>query len=134
MKLEEKEREELNQVHPSWEVVCKEFNLLRILLLADGGQSDAEIIDALKASRTTIVRIRKRYFEGGLESALNERSRSGAPASQTTFHRSDRIACSDPPEGRSRWTLNRLADKLVELGEVDSISGMTVCRALKKMK
>ena len=79
VKLEEKEREELNQYIRRGKSSARSLTRARILLLADGGQSDAEIIDALKASRTTIVRIRKRYFEGGLESALNERSRSGAP-------------------------------------------------------
>ena len=137
MKLERERTRRVERVDiRSWEVVCKSLTRARILLLADGGQSDAEIIDALKASRTTIVRIRKRYFEGGLESALNERSRSGAPPKidARVEAKLTGIACSDPPEGRSRWTLNLLADKLVELGEVDSISGMSVCRALKKMK
>ena len=136
VRLKEEEREELNQYIRRGKSSARSLTRARILLLADEGQSDEEIIDALKASRTTIVRIRKRYFEGGLDSALNEKSRCGAPPKidARVEAKLTGLACSDPPEGRSRWTLNLLADKLVELGEVDSISGMSVCRVLKKMK
>jgi len=79
---------------------------------------------------------KKRYFEGGLDFALHEKARSGAPLkmdgrieAQLTL-----LACSDPPEGRSRWTVRLLADKLVEMEVVDSISHMSVQRLLKKMK
>jgi transposase len=136
VRLKEEEREELNQYIRRGKSSARSLTRARILLLADEGQSDEVIIDALKASRTTIVRIRKRYFEGGLYAALNEKSRSGAPPKidARVEAKLTGLACSDPPEGRSRWTLNLLADKLVELGEVDSISGMSVCRVLKKMK
>jgi transposase len=104
--------------------------------LADEGRSDEEIIEALKVSRTTVNRIRKRYCQGGLDFALHEKPRSGAPPkidgrieAQLTL-----LACSDPPEGRSRWTLRLLADKLVELESVDSISHMSVHRLLKKTR
>lgn len=108
----------------------------RILLLSDEGLEDDEIVETLKVSRSTVSRIRKRYFEGGLDLALNEKPRSGAPKridgrveAQLTL-----LACSDPPEGRSRWTVKLLTDRLVELGFVDSISHMSVQRLLKKMK
>ncbi|OPY53171.1 MAG: hypothetical protein A4E48_00840 [Methanosaeta sp. PtaU1.Bin060] len=108
----------------------------RILLLSDEGLEDDEIVEMLKVSRSTVSRIRKRYFEGGLDLALNEKPRSGAPKridgrveAQLTL-----LACSDPPEGRSRWTVKLLTDRLVELGFVDSISHMSVQRLLKKMK
>jgi len=136
VKLKEEERDGLNQYIRHGESSARSLTRARILLLADEGQSDAKVGNALKVSRTTIVRVRKRYCEGGLESALNERSRSGAPPKIDTRVEAKLtgLACSDPPEGRSRWTMNLLADKLVELGEVDSISGMSVCRVLKKMK
>jgi len=108
----------------------------RILLLSDEGLEDDEIVETLKVSKSTVSRIRKRYFEGGLDLALNEKPRSGAPKkidgrveAQLTL-----LACSDPPEGRSRWTVKLLTDRLVELGFVDSISHMSVQRLLKKMK
>jgi transposase len=136
VRLKEQEREELNQYIRHGKSSARSLTRARMLLLADEGQSDAEIIDALKVSRTTIVRIRRRYCDGGLESALNEKPRSGAPPKidARVEAKLTALACSEPPEGRSRWTLNLLADKLVELGEVDSISGMSVCRALKKMR
>jgi transposase len=108
----------------------------RILLLANEGRSDDEIVESLKVSRTTVNRIRKRYCMGGLEFALREKNRSGAPPKiggraevQLTL-----LACSEPPEGRSKWTLRLLADKLVELEAVDSISHMSMHRLLKKTR
>ena len=108
----------------------------RILLLADEGRDDDEITDILKVSKSTVSRIKKRYCDGGLDFALNEKPRSGAPLkmdgrieAQLTL-----LACSDPPEGRSKWTVRLLADKLVEMEVVDSISHMSVQRLLKKMK
>jgi transposase len=106
------------------------------LLLADEGRDDDDITDILKVSKSTVCRIKKRYCEGGLDFALHEKARSGAPLkmdgrieAQLTL-----LACSDPPEGRSRWTVRLLADKLVEMEVVDSISHMSVQRLLKKMK
>jgi transposase len=108
----------------------------RILLLSDDGLEDDEIVETLKVSKSTVSRIRKRYCEVGLNFALNEKPRSGAPKkidgrveAQLTL-----LACSDPPDGRSRWTVKLLTDRLVELGFVDSISHMSVQRLLKKMK
>jgi transposase len=105
-------------------------------LLSDEGLEDDEIAETLKVSKSTVCRIRKRYCEGGLDFALQEKPRSGAPnkidgrvEAQLTL-----LACSDPPEGRSRWTVRLLADRLVELEVVDSISHMSVQRLLKKMK
>jgi transposase len=104
--------------------------------LADEGHEDDEITEALKVSKSTVSRIRKRYCEGGLDFALNEKPRIGAPRkidsrleTQLTL-----LACSEPPEGRSRWTVRLLADRLVEMEFVDSISHMSVQRLLKKMK
>jgi transposase len=136
VRLNEEEREELNRYIRHGQSSARSLTRARILLLADEGQSDAEIIDALKVSRTTTVRIRKRYCEGGMESALSEKPRCGAPPKidARVEAKLTALACSNPPEGKSRWTMNLLADKLVELGEVDSISGMSVCRVLKKMK
>jgi transposase len=87
-------------------------------------------------SKSTSNRIRKRYCEGGLESALNEKARSGAPTNidGRIEAKLTLLACSEPPEGRSKWTVRLLADKLVEMEVVDSISHMSVQRLLKKMK
>jgi putative transposase len=108
----------------------------RILLLSDEGLEDDEIVNTLKVSKSTVCRIRKRYCRQGLDFSLSEKPRRGAPPkidgrveAQLTL-----LACSEPPEGRSRWTIRLLADRLVEMEVVDSISHMSVQRLLKKMR
>ena len=134
--LKEQEREELKQYLSKGKSSARSLTRARILLLADEGRDDEMIAEALKVSKSTVSRIRTRYCEGGLDFALHEKARSGAPPkidgkieAQLTL-----LACSEPPDGRSKWTLRLLADKLVEMGVVDSISHMSVQRLLKKMK
>lgn len=81
-----------------------------------------------------VAKTRERFVEGRLE-ALNEKPRPGQKPKLTGRGEAmlTAIACSDPPEGYGRWTIRLLADKLVELGVVDSISRETVRKALKKM-
>jgi transposase len=136
VRLKEDEREELSQYLRRGKSSARSLTRARILLLADEGRPDEDIAEALKVSKSTANRIRKRYCEVGLEFALHEKSRSGAPSkidgrleAQLTL-----LACSEPPDGRSKWTLRLLADKLIELEAVDSISHMSVQRLLKKMK
>jgi putative transposase len=136
IRLEEGEREELTNYLRRGKSSSRSLTRARILLLADEGRGDEEISDVLKVSKSTASRIRKRYCEGGLDFALREKSRSGAPTkldgrieAQLTH-----LACSEPPDGRSKWTVRLLADKLVEMEAVDSISHMSVQRLLKKMK
>jgi transposase len=110
------------------------------LLLADqseGGpaKSDPEIIDALGCGRATVERIRKQFVEEGLEETLQPK-----PSMRVYERRLDgkaeahlvAIACGAPPEGRSRWTLRLLGDRLVALGHVESVAHETVRRTLKK--
>jgi len=134
--LNEQEREELRQYLRKGKSSARSLTRARILLQADGGRDDEEIAETLTVSKSTIIRIRTRYCEGGLDSALHEKARSGAPSkidgrieAELTL-----LACSDPPDGRSKWTVRLLADKLVEIEVVDSISHMSVQRLLKKMK
>ena len=134
--LKEGEREELKRNLRKGKSSVRSQTRSRILLLADDGWDDDEVKDILKVSKSTASRIRKRYCEGGLDFALHEKARSGAPLkmngrieAQLTL-----LACSDPPEGRSKWPVRLLADRLVEMEVVDSISHMSVQRLLKKMK
>ena len=134
--LKEEEREELKQYLRKGKSSARSLTRARILLLADEGLDDEKIAGALKVSKSTISRIRTRYCESGLDFALYEKARSGAPPkidgrieAQLTL-----LACSEPPDGRSRWTVRLLADRLVEMDVVDSISHMSVQRLLKKMK
>jgi len=136
VELKEEEREYLTQYLRKGKSSARSLTRARILLLADEGQEDKEIADALMVSKSTVGRIRKRYHEGGLDAALHEKARSGAPPkidsrieAQLTL-----LACSEPPDGRSKWTVRLLADKLVEMEVIESISHMSVQRVLKKMK
>jgi putative transposase len=132
--LKEEEREKLQKYLHQGKSSARSLTRARILLLADAGRSDSEIVDALSVSRSLASRIRKRYCQEGLDSALEEKPRSGAPPKISGRAKAQlvTIACSEPPEGRSRWTFQLLADKLVELKEVDSISLMSISRLFKK--
>jgi putative transposase len=114
---------------------ARAINRARILLFADLGMTDDEIADTLGVGLATVYRVRKRYHAVGWEKALQEYPRSGAPSKidgrvEATL---TMLACSDPPEGDGRWTLQLLADKLMELQVVDSIALPTVSGVLKKM-
>ena len=105
-----------------------------ILLLSAEGKTDSFIAEVLKVNPQTVRNIRKRFAEEGLEAALKERPRPGAQPKLDGKGEAFLVAlaCSEPPGGREHWTMQLLADKLVELGVVDSISDETVRRVLKK--
>ncbi len=134
IKLKDEEREKLQNYTHKGKSFARSVTRARGLLLADAGRSDLEIVDALGVSKSTVARLRKKYCQEGLDSILNEKPRSGAPPKISGRAKAQliTIACSEPPEGRSRWTLQLLADRLVEMKEVDSISSMSVCIILKK--
>jgi putative transposase len=135
VKLKPKERELLKQLIGKGKESVRKITRCRILLLTDDRKTDTQIIEALDIARNTIRQVRQRYVEEGVEAAINERKRPGAPKKFNGVQKAKitAIACSEPPEGRSRWTLRLLADKVVELRVVDSISYKTVERTLKKM-
>lgn len=105
----------------------------RILLLANDGKTDDEIVKALQTARPTVERTRKRFVEEGLD-CLQEKLRHGARPRLDERQQAHLIAvaCSPAPQGFARWTLQLLADKAVELGFVDSIAKETVRQVLKK--
>ncbi len=106
----------------------------QILLAADGGASDEAIARTVSVGVSTVQRTRRRFVAGNLEAALNEEARPGAPrklsGKQTAFLVA--TACSAPPAGRRRWTLDLLADEMVRLTEHDSLSRETVRRRLEE--
>jgi transposase len=134
IQLTAEDREALRQLTRKGKVSARKLNRARILLLTDEGRAEQEISQILGTSGNTIWRAKVRYNEGGLDWALNEEPRSGAPrkldGKQEAFLVA--LACSDPPEGRETWTMQLLADQLVELGMVESISDETVRITLKK--
>lgn len=113
----------------------------RILLKVDQGDggpglSDDETAQAFEVNRSTVERVRRRLVEEGFEAALSRKKRETPPRPPILDGASEAqliaLACSEPPRGRKRWTLTLLADKMVELEVVESISKDTVLRALKK--
>lgn len=100
--------------------------------------SDQEISELLHCHSQTVVNVRKRFVEFGLESALERKKRENPPIPRKLDGDKEArlfaLACSQPPDGRRRWTLQLLADELVILNIVDDISAKTVGRTLKKQK
>lgn len=113
---------------------ARKLNRARILLLADEGKSDREIAEALHTGTATVHRTRQRFVAGNLEGALHERPRLGGQKKLDQKGEAvlESLAHSKPPAGRKRWTLHLLADRLVQLKVVESISYETVRQELKK--
>jgi DNA-binding transcriptional LysR family regulator len=108
----------------------------RILLLADAGEDDDAIADAVAVSTRTVNRVRKRLVTEGFLAALDHKPQPPRPdqikIKGDVEQELVRIACTDPPTGRCHWTLQLLADELVTLGLVKEVSTETVRQALKK--
>ena len=106
----------------------------RALLLMDAGKNGLSIQAELDIDPPHYYRIKKRYFAGGLSSALNELPRSGQPPIVTPRLEAQitSLACSDAPPGSSRWTLSLINEKIVELKYVESISDESIRQVLKK--
>jgi transposase len=134
VELSDEERAELRDLTSKGSLSARKMKRSQILLKADEGWKDKEIIQALNTSRSTVERTRRRYVEGGLEKALNEDPRPGARRKLDGRGEAHLIAlaCSDPPDDHEHWALRLLADQLVELGIVESISPETVRQYLKK--
>jgi len=140
VRLDTEEREQLLALVSTGRAAAVKLLHARILLKADVGEgsrrwTDAEIAEALDTSASTVHRVRQDWVEWGMETALSRkrptgrqyRKLDGAQEAQLIA-----VTCSAPPEGRARWTLKLLADKLVELDIVDTISPECVRTTLKK--
>lgn len=136
IQLKAKERKFLKELISKGKEKARKLTRCRILLLSDDGKSDISIINMLQIARNTVRQICQRYAIEGLESAINEKPRTGAPSifSGKQKAKITALACSNTPEGHSQWSLRLLADKAVELKLVDDISHMSVQRILKKTK
>ena len=134
IKLSSSEREFLRIFKSSGKRSQREYDRANILLLLDKGKLDSEIVDFLEVERTTVWRTRKRYLEVGLESALQEKARSGQPKKYDVRQEAEIIAlaCSDPPQGRARWSLELLTGKLSHQKGLKSINRETIRLILKK--
>ena len=137
--LTEEERKQLEEVISS-KICSKEkrvraYVLLRSDIISDW--SESKINEAYGISLSAIVRLRKRFVEEGFERALNRKERLHPPRQRKIQGKEEAhliaLCCSEAPEGRSRWSLQLLADKMVELNIVDSVGRECVRNALKKM-
>ena len=134
VKLKSKEQKLLKQLISKGSQKARTLTRCRILLMANEKQTDTQIMESLNVARNTIRTVRYRYVHQCLQAAINEQPRPGAPNKFTGRDKAKvtAIACSKPPEGRTRWTLRLIADTMVELDIVEDISHQTVKRVLKK--
>jgi transposase len=114
----------------------RELNRARVLLLCNQQKEDKEVAQLVGVSEQTVRNIRRRFLQEGVDATLDEKKRPGAPQKLNIKGEAYAIAlaCSDPPEGRKCWTLQMIADKLVELKYVDSITAETVRLCFKKKR
>jgi transposase len=128
------ERAELEALTAKGSSRARRLKHALVLLAADDGDIDAAIAQKLRIHPNTVLRVRQRFVEEGLEPALSERPRPGKALLLDGHQEAHLIAlaCSSPPEGRVQWSMQLLANKLVELGVVESISDETVRRVLKR--
>ena len=140
VELTEEERRKLQGLTSSGKTAARKITRARILLKADSSPacpnwSDEQISQALDVGQATVERVRKRFVEEGIESVLNNLK------SQRIYRRKldgngeahlIAVVCNQSPEGYQRWTLRLLADRMIQLEYVDSISHETVRQTLKK--
>jgi transposase len=134
------ERQMLQEMLSRGKAAARKLMHARVLLKADAASEgpnwhDERIAEALEVGQATVERLRKQFVEEGLEATLEPR-----PSRRSYRRKLDgdgeahliALACQEPPDGHSRWTLRLLADRMVELEYVDRISYQTVRRTLKK--
>ncbi len=134
--LTDDEQQQLLDLTSKGQTKARRLRRAQILLLADQQKTDKQIKDALTVSIATIERTRKRFVLEGFEAALSEKPRRGKDPLLDGKQEAHLVAqaCSDAPEGRTSWTMQLLADRLIELDIVETISRETVRRTLKKTR
>ncbi len=134
--LTDEERAQLLALTKKGTASARTLTRAHILLQANAGTPDGVIATALHIGTATVERTRKRFVEEDLDAALREHPRPGGRRKLEGKPEAFLIAlaCSTPPDGRQHWTMQLLADKLVELKHVESISDETVRRTLKKTR
>ena len=140
--LTDEERTHLQELVRSGKAAARSLTHARILLKADAAEggpawSDDAIAEALDVSLSTIHRARQRFVAESLEAAIHRRLPTKPTPCKLDGHQEAHLlalACSEPPEGRNRWSLRLLADRMVEFGYVEAISHELVRRTLKKTR
>ena len=130
--LNEADREQLTAMLNGGKHAARKIKRAQILLAADAGVGDETIASSVSVGGSTIYRIKRRFVEGNLELALSEETRPGAPRKLSGKETALLVAtaCSSPPEGRKRWTLDLLAGAMVRLTEHEGLSRETIRRRL----
>lgn len=143
VRLTEEERSELDTLVRKGKASALTITRARILLKADQGENgeawtDAQVAEALNVAPKTVFNVRQRWVEEGLEASLRRKKQDCPSRSRKLDGEAEAklvaTCCGPAPKGRARWTLRLLADKLVELDVVDSISPETVRSTLKKTR
>jgi hypothetical protein len=139
--LNEQEREHLLRLIHVGKGAARKLAHARILLKVDQANegpcvTDGQIAAAVEVSEDTVARVRRRFVEEGFEAALERKAAARPPRERVIDGAAEAklvaLCCGSPPEGRARWTLQLLADKLVQLEIVESVSHETVRQTLKK--
>ncbi len=132
VELSQTERDELTALLSGGKHAARKLKRAQILLAADVGIDDEAIATSIGVGGSTVYRTKRRFVEGNLEAALREEPRPGGERKLTGREEALLVAtaCSDPPKGRKRWTLELLADQMVKLTEHDGLSRETIRRRL----
>jgi transposase len=133
--LTTEERQQLEVLVRGGRGAARRIKRAQILLAADGGSKDEAIAQHIGVGTSTVYRTKQRFVEDGLERALNEAPRPGAPRKLEAADESllIAVACSEPPDGRAKWTLDLLAGEMVRLTSHKTLSRDTVGRRLDEM-
>ena len=136
VELSQAEREQLNEMLSGGKHAARKLKRAQILLAADSAVGDAVIAASVSVGESTVYRTKRRFVEGNLDLALSEETRPGSGRKLTGKEEALLIAtaCSSPPEGRARWTLELLAGEMVRRTEHAELSRETVRRRLKENK
>lgn len=134
LRLSSKDRRSVSEVRAKGRWPVREVNRAHILAALDRGVSESQIMDVLGVGRTVIWRTRKAYLEGGLQLALHDVQRPGKPRRYGTEAEAQvsALACSAPPAGAKRWTLDLLEQAAHRQAGIEGISRQTIRRLLKK--
>jgi len=136
--LTPEQRQHLEQMARSGKHPARTLTRARILLLTDRSTGemryDATVAAALLCNKNTVGNLRRRFLQEGMQAALYDKPRPGRPPRITgdIEAKITLIACSDPPQGQARWTVRLLANRVVELGLLDSIDHTTIWERMKK--
>lgn len=136
IKLKKKEKSYLENFVKKGSKSARALTRARILLFSNNKKTDTEITNLLGIGRTTVWRIKENYKNKGINSALTEKYRSGQPRKYEEKQRTEIVAyaCTNPPEGRKRWTVRLLAEELCKQKGFETINRETIRLVLKKTK